>query len=218
MMAPARVRAGAIPVLAVVVMALVVLYVVVDVVLQLLPPHYSVVTDAESDLAVGPYGAFMRANFVARGVMSGCLVALVWLTWPMTPARRLGGVLVAVAGLCSAALVFFDTDVNRPGEYGMSPRTVIGTIHVMFATSGFLAVLAGMIVLTVSLRAVLLARAWRWMFVFLVVAGIGLASLAASLLVVPQIVGITERVCLAGILGWAFVTARASPETRRESP
>jgi hypothetical protein len=35
-------------------MALVALYVLIDIVLQLLPPHYSVVSDAESDLAVGP--------------------------------------------------------------------------------------------------------------------------------------------------------------------
>ncbi|CAN5171436.1 hypothetical protein BH09ACT1_BH09ACT1_22890 [soil metagenome] len=203
--------------------ALVVLYVIVDVVLQFLPPHYSVLTDAESDLAVGPYGAVMRANFLARGVMSGCLVALVLLRWRITRARVIGAGLVAFAGVCSAALVFFATDVNRPGEYGMSPRTLVGTTHVVFATSGFLAVLAGMIVLTVALRGVLPARSRRWVIASLGVAVIGLLLLAVSLLLVPQIVGVTERLCLAGILGWAFAVAAATlpataKATRPETP
>jgi hypothetical protein len=201
-------------ILAGVVLALVLVYVVVDVVLQFLPPHYSVVTDAESDLAVGPFGGFMRANFVARGVMSGCLVALILLTWPITLARIVGGALVAFAGLCSAALVFFATDVNRPGEYGMSPRTVIGTTHVLFATSGFLAVLAGMIVLTVSLRSEFSARSRRGVVLFLGVAVLGLLALASSLIVLPRIVGVTERLCLAGILGWAFSVAVAAHSTQ----
>lgn len=191
------------------VMVIVLLYVIVDVVLQLLPPHYSVISDAESDLAVGPYGAFMRANFVARGVMSGCLVALILLRWPITGARVVGSVLVAAAGVCSAALVFFATDVNRVGEYGMSPRTVTGTIHVVFATSGFLAVLVGMIVLTVSLRGEPTATG-RAVLLFLWIAVLGLATLALSLLFVPQIVGLTERLCLLGILGWAFTLGWAA--------
>lgn len=182
---------------------LVLLYVLVDVALQLLPPHYSVVTDAESDLAVGPLGAVMRANFLARGAMSGCLVAVILLSWPITRARIVGGVLIAFAGFCSAALVFFATDVNRPGEFGMSPRTVVGTVHVVFATAGFLAVLAGMIVVTVSLRRQFALA----MTLALALAIVGLVSLAASLLVVPQIVGITERLCLIGILAWAFAVA-----------
>jgi len=50
--------------------ALIILYVVLDVVAQVLPPYYSPISEAESLLAVGPYGYIMTANFLIRGVFS----------------------------------------------------------------------------------------------------------------------------------------------------
>ena len=179
-------------------MALVLLYVLIDVVLQFLPPHYSVVSDAESNLAVGPFGGVMNLNFLARAVMSGCVVVAVALTAPASRLRTAGSVLLALAGLCSAALVFFPTDVNPPGEFGMTPRTTVGLVHVVIATSGFLAVLLAMALLT---RWIGRPRAVQGVFV---VALVGLGMLAVSLVVFPQVVGLTERLCLVGILGWTI--------------
>ena len=179
-------------------LALVLLYVLIDVVLQFLPPHYSVVSDAESNLAVGPFGGAMNLNFLARAVMSGCVVVAVALTTPASRLRTAGSVLLALAGLCSAALVFFPTDVNPPGEFGMTPRTTVGLAHVVIATSGFLAVLLAMALLT---RWIGRPRAVRGFFV---VALVGLGLLAVSLAVFAQVVGLTERLCLVGILGWTF--------------
>jgi hypothetical membrane protein len=193
-------------------MVLVLLYVGVDAVLQLLPPHYSVVSDAESDLAVGPFGWAMQVNFAARAVMSGCVVVAVLLTGRSSRRRTAGAVLLGIAGSCSAALVFFATDVNLPGEFGMQPRTAVGTVHVVFATIGFLTVLAALAMLTGWLGEV--RRSHRTATVFLVVACIGLLGLAASLVVAPQVVGLAERLCLAGILGWAFAVA-ATLRSRR---
>lgn len=189
-------------------MALVLLYTVIDVVLQLLPPHYSVVSDAESDLAVGPFGWVMNLNFLARAVMSGCVVVAVSLTMPVSRVRRAGCVLLALAGVCSAALVFFPTDVNLSGEYGMTPRTTEGFVHVVFATSGFLAVL----------MAIALLSWWsgrtRPVMGFFVLALVGLILLGLSLALVPQIVGLTERLCLVGILGWAYALCVELRRTR----
>ena len=179
-------------------LVLVLLYVLIDVVLQFLPPHYSVVSDAESDLAVGPFGGAMNLNFLARAVMSGCVVVAVVLTAPASRLRSAGSVLLTLAGLCSAALVFFPTDVNPPGEFGMTPRTTVGLVHVVFATSGFLAVLLAMALLT---RWIGRPRAVRGFFV---VALVGLGLLALSLAVFAQLVGLAERLCLVGILGWTF--------------
>jgi hypothetical membrane protein len=178
-------------------MALIVAYVLIDVVLQVLPPHYSVVSDAESDLAVGPFGWVMGLNFAARGTMSALLVAALWRAGETSIRRRIGLVLLLVAGVCSVGLVFFPTDVNGAGQFGMSQHTPIGMAHLAFATTGFLSVLAGMSLLTAT----------RAQAVLLVVALLGLGSLALSLLFLPQVVGLAERLCLAGILGWAFVTA-----------
>ena len=54
----------------VIVDALVILYVVLDAIAQVLPPHYSPFSQAESLLAVGPYGYIMTVNFLNRGVFS----------------------------------------------------------------------------------------------------------------------------------------------------
>lgn len=125
-------------------MALVVLYIAVDVVLQSLPPHYSVISDAESNLAVG--------------------------------------------------------------EFGIAPTTTTGAVHVAFATTGFLCALAGMLLLAVWMRdAGRLARVRRAATGFVALAAVGLVLLAVSIAWAPSVLGLTERVCLAGILGWAFV-------------
>ena len=54
----------------VIVDALIILYVVLDAIAQVLPPHYSPISQAESLLAVGPYGYIMTVNFLVRGVFS----------------------------------------------------------------------------------------------------------------------------------------------------
>jgi hypothetical protein len=54
----------------VIVDALIILYVVLDAIAQALPPHYSPISQAESLLAVGPYGYVMTVNFLNRGVFS----------------------------------------------------------------------------------------------------------------------------------------------------
>jgi hypothetical protein len=181
-------------------MGLVLLYVLIDVVLQFLPPHYSVVSDAESDLAVGPFGLAMQVNFAARAVMSGCVIVAILLVGSASRPRNWGLVLLAASGLCSAALVFAPTDVNAPGEYGMTPHTAVGVVHVVFATTGFVAVLAAIVLLTAWA-----GRAARAIVAFAVLGAVGLAGLALSIALAPQVVGLAERVCLAGILGWAFV-------------
>jgi len=50
--------------------ALIILYVVLDAIAQILPPHYSPISQAESLLAVGPYGYIMTINFLNRGAFS----------------------------------------------------------------------------------------------------------------------------------------------------
>jgi hypothetical protein len=187
-------------------MALVVVYVAIDVVLQLLPPHYSPVVDAESNLAVGPFGWVMNLNFLGRAAMTFCVLVVVSGIRPPSAMRRTGSLLLGLAGLCSAALVFFATDVNGPGEFGIAPTTTVGTIHVVIATSGFLLALAAMVLLTLWMRgAPGLLGVRRAATVFLGLALAGLVSLGASIAFVPTVLGATERICLAGILGWAFV-------------
>ena len=62
---------------------LIVLYIVLDAIAQALPPHYSPISQAESLLAVGPYGYIMAANFLNRGVFSLLFVYAMVLVFSM---------------------------------------------------------------------------------------------------------------------------------------
>jgi hypothetical membrane protein len=108
-------------------------YVVLDVVAQLLPPHYSAITQAESDLAVGPYGFVMTVNFVVRGILS--LSFVYGLTRVSELGRRapVGIALVGIWGVGAFILAASPTDV------GGGPSTLHGTIHLVVAFVAFVA-------------------------------------------------------------------------------
>jgi hypothetical membrane protein len=188
----------------------VVLYVVVDVVLQLLPPHYNPISEAESNLAVGPFGWIMNLNFLARAALSGCAIAALVRVGVPTRLRNVGLLLFGFAGFCSAALAFFATDVAPAGEHGVGTTTITGAIHLALATGGFVAALAAFVLLTLWMRNIAELRSgYRQARFFLLVAVVGILSLAATIMFAPQFLGLAERVCLVGILGWAFVVSAA---------
>lgn len=185
----------------------VVVYVVVDVVLQFLPPHYSVLADAESNLAVGPFGWIMNLNFLGRAVTTGCAIAAVARIRPASSLRRSGVALLAVGALCSAALAFFPTDVGA-GSARASTRA--GAVHLYVAGVGFVAALAGILVLTRWLRsAPELGAAYRAARPLAATTAVGLASLGLAAAGGPDLLGLAERICLAGVLGWVLVVCGA---------
>jgi hypothetical membrane protein len=186
-------------------MAGVVVYVVVDVVLQFLPPHYSVIRDAESDLAVGPFGWIMAINFFGRGITCAAAIGAVLLTGPRTRLRTVGCALLAVAGVCSALIAFFPTDIARSGT-GVTAATGHGTVHLIGASTGFVFALSAFWVLTLWLRRVDRPAGIRAAAAgFLGIASAGLLFLALTLVATPALFGLAERICLAGILGWVLV-------------
>jgi hypothetical membrane protein len=178
----------------------VVVYVVVDVVLQLLPPHYSVISQAESDLAVGPFGWIMSINFFGRGITSAALIVTIATTAPRTRLRTLGVWLLAVAGFCSALIAFFPTDI--PSGEGIAWTTPHGLVHTLGASTGFVLALAAFWVLSFWLP-----TRPRAADAFLGIASLGLIFLAVAIVALPGVLGLAERICLVGILGWVFVVA-----------
>jgi hypothetical membrane protein len=185
-----------------------VLYVLVDVVLQLLPPHYSVISEAESNLAVGPYGWIMNLNFLARGVVTVCVVAALARFGPRTRLQQTGFALMLVAGACSAALAFLPTDITDPDAPGLAPATALGTAHLAVAVLGFVTALIAFVLLTWWLRGSdRLRAAYPAAVVLTAVALVGLAWLAVAVTLTPGVIGLAERVCLAGVLGWVIAVA-----------
>ena len=121
----------------------IILYVGLDVVAQVLPPHYSPLHQAESDLAVGPYGLIMQFNFLVRGGLS---LALVLALRDLLPAgrSRIGVVLLGVWSGCSALLAFFNTDIlDDPALVPHLHLTWHGELHLVLATAGFIAAALG---------------------------------------------------------------------------
>jgi hypothetical membrane protein len=179
----------------------VVVYVVVDIVLQLLPPHYSALSQAESDLAVGPFGWIMSINFFGRGITSAALIIAIYTSAPRNRLRTFGSVLLGVAGFCSALIAFFPTDI--PAEPSIAPSTLHGIVHIAGASSGFVLALAAFWVLTFWMP-----DRTRAADVFLGIASAGLVLLGVTIIAIPELLGLAERICLAGVLGWVFVVAR----------
>lgn len=187
---------------------LVIAYVVVDIALQLVSPQHHPIGDAESNLAVGPLGWIMNLNFLGRGVMSVCLGAAFALTGHRTRARTLGVALLIAGGVCSALLALFVTDLGPP-------TTPEGFIHVGVAAAGFALALAAITVLTHWARGAGV-RLGRAAAALLVVAWLGFVALVIAAAAVPEVLGLVERLCLVGILGWAFVAAVGVARLRPE--
>jgi hypothetical membrane protein len=110
------------------------LYVVLDAVAQVLPPHYSPIRQAESDLAVGPYGYIMAINFVNRGVLSLLFVFGFYKIVSVSSRQkfRAGLALLGIWGLGALILAVSPTDL--PG----GPVTIHGEIHLVTAAIAFI--------------------------------------------------------------------------------
>src|SRR5580658_193874 len=117
---------------------LTVLYVILDIVAQLLPPHYSAVTQAESDLAVGPFGYVMTINFVVRGLLTFALLGGVLSATTIGRRSPVGVALLAVWGAGAFVLAAFPTDIG-------AETTTHGMIHLATAALAFLAAAVGVL-------------------------------------------------------------------------
>ncbi len=181
----------------------IVLYLALDVLAQLLPPHYSPVRQAESDLAVGPYGFVMTINFVVRGGLSLVLVAGLMQGVVARARSTVGVALIGIWAGGAFLLALFPTDVN-------SRLTLHGSIHLLVALLAFCAVALGE--LLVSLRIGSDAR-WSGLRPYLLACAIAtLVALLAELVGVRAstalgVGGLIERIFLGLALLWMLLVA-----------
>lgn len=180
-------------------------YVVLDTVAQLLPPHYSPISQAESDLGVGPYGWVMNLNFVVRGVLSLALVAGLYRSWPSGAPRPSAGLaLIGAWGAGALILAVAHADVS-------GPATVHGTVHLVTAFLAFLFAAVGIVLVSRSIPA---HGPWRALRPY----AVGISGLVAISLVVlflgtgvPRIehhwFGLLERIFLGAVLLWMLLVS-----------
>ncbi len=77
----------------------IVLVVLLEVHVQLLPPHYSPLSQSESDLAVGPYGFLMALGFAVGGMLLLLFIAGFVRAVPKEAQSRGGLILLGVAAI-----------------------------------------------------------------------------------------------------------------------
>ena len=183
----------------------IVVYLILDALAQSLLPHYSPISQAESDLAVGPYGYIMTLNFINRGVLSLCFLFALALTAntfdTMGPRFRRGAYLFAVWSVGALLLAAFPTDVPA------APISWHGAIHVVVAVLAFLGGASGAAYISLGMAGNRpLARARR---VALPLAALTVLLLPVEILgaaVVPGLSsgygGLTERLFLGSVLLW----------------
>ena len=184
--------------------ALILLYAVLDGVAQVLPPHYSPISQAESDLAVGPYGYVMTINFVNRGVLS--LFFVFGFVGALRQAgeslgRYRGGLmLLGTWGIGAFLLAAFPTDVPS------TPVSWHGAIHLVVALVAFVA--GGLGTLWVSLRVgsdPVLRGAKNFAAPISIVAAVSLVLLFGTLS--GPTGGLVERVFIGSVLLWELATS-----------
>ena len=133
------------------------MYVILDAVAQSLPPHYSPTSQAESDLAVGPYGYIMTLNFINRGVFSLCflfgLLLAVYSSGTASPRFRTGAYAFSVWSVGSLLLAAFPTDVPA------TPVSWHGALHLLVAIAAFLGGGFGALYISLGMAGSAVARA-----------------------------------------------------------
>ena len=205
----------------------IVLYVILDAVAQSLPPHYSPISQAESDLAVGPYGIVMAVNFINRGVLSLCFLFALALTANSTDTMshifRRGGWLFGVWSVGALLLAAFPTDVPA------TPVSWHGAIHLVVAILAFVGGAFGAFYLSMGMTGNKpLARA-KGVAVHLSYLAVALCAVEIlGSFVLPHAFadygGLIERVFLASVFLWvgavSLVVLRKprTPEVRPGAP
>ncbi|MFF1404983.1 DUF998 domain-containing protein [Streptomyces sp. NPDC058294] len=174
-------------------------YIVLDVIAQLLPPHYSAVHQPESNLGVGPYSWVMNLNFLVRGV-TGATIAWAVFTKATRTRQKVGAALLAVWAACSALLSVIHTDVSS-GSLATTDLTTQGTIHVALAFIGFACAAVG--TLTVGTG---LSNHPRALHAVALSTAIALLLFLAAT-VTTDLFGLFERLFIATVLAWTTLTA-----------
>jgi hypothetical membrane protein len=181
------------------------LYVVLDTAAQILPPYYSPISQAESDLAIGQYGYIMTVNFINRGLLSlaflFALLGAIDIKGGVRRRYRAGFALLGVWTVGAFLLAAF------PASVPPSAPTLTGAVHLEVAVVAFVGGAFGELGLSLQfardpafLRVRRFALPISAVAVALVVLYFGLP--AVSLGMATRFSGLLERIFLASVLLW----------------
>lgn len=186
------------------VMGGIILSILLEVIAQLLPPHYNAISQAESDLAIGPYGFLMNINFALRGILYLIFLVAFMRAIPKQGQSRSGLILLAISALGKLIIAFAVTDLTP------RPETIHGIIHTLAALISFFCGGLGLLLLSRSLRH---APNVRPSPRFLV--GLAIVTLIWSIIVILTVVvsskigvwGLLERIYTLLFFWWIFIVS-----------
>ncbi len=188
----------------------IVLYVVLDVIAQILPPHYSPISQAESDLAVGKFGLIMTVNFLNRGILSLLFIFAFLQTLDIKGVARspfrAGAYLLGIWAVGALLLAVFPTDVPA------TPISWHGAIHLVVAIIAFIGGAFGTLAISLKFRQNRLFEGLKRIALPLSVLVIVFWLIEFGLpFVFPhlntRIGGLTERLFLGSVLFWIGVVS-----------
>jgi hypothetical protein len=188
----------------------IILYVVLDVIAQILPPHYSPISQAESDLAVGKFGFIMTINFLNRGALSLLFIFAFLKTLDLKGAARApfrtGVYLLGVWAVGALLLAVFPTDVPA------TPVSWHGAIHLIVALIAFIGGAFGTLAISLKLGQNRLFEGLKRIALPLSIIVIIFWAIEFGLpFVFPHlnthIGGLTERLFLGSVLLWIGVVS-----------
>ena len=185
---------------AVLAIAGILVYLLVDVALRILEPQYSLLRNAESDYGNGAFAWLMDLDFLLRGAASVAVVVAVEAVVRPAGALRAGLGLVVVWAVTSGLLAFF------PDDLAGAAVTTAGRVHLLLALVAFVAMSVGAVIVAYALSGDL---AWRPLAPTL------LALAVAGLVALPLVgrpplkgdFGLFERLFLGLELLWLLAVA-----------
>lgn len=182
-------------------------YVVIDAALAVIDPWYSLIRNTESDYGVGAHAWLMDVNFLIRGGFSLAAAAAIAAIVPVSKPRNAAIAAIVIWAVASAALAFFP---DRPISTGQ--------IHLALAGVAFTAVAVGTVVLSRSLTSVAGLR--RYVVPLTIISVLGVIAWIVTVAFARSPVawfGLVERIFLAleilwiGIVMGALVARRPGP-------
>ena len=177
-------------------------FVVIIVVLHLLRPDLSPISQPTSEYAVGRYGFLMTSAFFSMSLASFALVIGLYQGVPLRARSRIGLGLLGLWGI--GVLVAMSFPIDPEG----APQTVSGTIHQINGPLAFLSLTAGTILVSRRFKQ---AQQWRPLHrTALILSLVMLTVFIATFLNIATasgFAGLCQRIFLAVFATWFVLTA-----------
>jgi len=189
------------------------LYVLIDVLLAFLRPDVNLIHNAESDYGVGPYSWLMDVNFLLRCALSLAAAGAIVRNTSTGGRLRLGIGFLVAWGVGSGILAFL------PDNPSGTPATTSGLVHLSIAFLAFTCVVIGTIVLSVKFRLVpQLRQLVPFLLLISVTAVVPLMLLGHTDFRPGTLSGLYERIFLGLELAWILVVGTRIFSAASQSP